>query len=38
MTIAATPTGKTAYAGSFATEDGTGESNLGGLLITIESP
>lgn len=30
-------TGKTSYAGNFATEDGTGEANLGGLLITIES-
>jgi hypothetical protein len=30
-------TGKTSYAGNFATESGSGEANLGGLLITIES-
>jgi hypothetical protein len=30
-------TGKTSYAGTFASEDGAGESNLGGFLITIES-
>lgn len=30
-------TGKTSYAGNFATEDGAGEANLGGLLITIDS-
>lgn len=30
-------TGKTSYAGNFATEDGTGEANVGGLLVTIES-
>ncbi|MFH1500008.1 MAG: hypothetical protein ABII82_19535 [Verrucomicrobiota bacterium] len=30
-------TGKSAYEGSFATESGEGEANLGGLLITIES-
>lgn len=30
--------GKTAYEGTFATESGEGEANLGGLLITIETP
>jgi len=37
VTIATKLTGKTVYAGSFMTEDGTGEANLGGLLITIEN-
>lgn len=30
--------GKTTYEGTFATESGDGEANLGGLLITIETP
>jgi len=37
VTIVTKLTGKTTYAGSFASEDGTGEANLGGLLITIEN-
>ncbi len=37
VTIVTKLTGKTAYAGSFASEDGAGEANLGGLLITIEN-
>lgn len=30
--------GKTSYAGSFSTEGGEGEANIGAFLITIESP
>lgn len=29
--------GKTAYAGSFMTEDGEGEANIGGFLVTVET-
>lgn len=30
-------TGKTTYTGSFSSEDGEGEANLGGFLVTIET-
>jgi hypothetical protein len=36
--VATKLTGKTTYEGSFSTETGEGEANLGGLLITIETP
>ena len=37
VTIVTKLTGKTSYTGTFATEEGEGEANLGGLLVTIES-
>lgn len=36
--VVAELTGKTTYEGSFATESGEGEANLGGFLITVETP
>lgn len=35
--VAKALTGKTTYEGSFATESGEGEANLGGWLVTIET-
>jgi hypothetical protein len=35
--VASQLTGKTTYAGSFTTEDGEGEANIGGFLVTIET-
>jgi hypothetical protein len=36
--VVAELTGKTTYEGAFATESGEGEANLGGFLITVETP
>ena len=36
--VVAELTGKTTYEGTFATESGEGESNLGGFLVTITTP